>query len=154
MDYFDYEPDSNLKYLIIGNPPFGKCCSLAIYFFNKSAEFADIIAFILPRTFKRVSVQNRLNLNFHLVYSKDLPLKPCFEPKMSAKCCFQIWKRQINKRKKVVYDKTHSDFNFIKLGLKDKNNQPTPPKPADFVIKAYGANCGQIVGSLRPKSWH
>ena len=47
---------------------------------------------------------------------------------------------------------------MIKLGPKDKNNQPTPPKTADFVIKAYGANCGQIIdknlSSLRPKSWH
>lgn len=40
--------------VVVGNPPFGKNSSLAIQFFNKAAEFARIIAFILPRTFKKV----------------------------------------------------------------------------------------------------
>ena len=81
--------------MVIGNPPFGKISSFAVRFFNKSAEYAEVIAFIVPRTFKRVSVQNRLNLNFHLIYNEDLPMKPCcFEPKMGAKCCFQIWKKK------------------------------------------------------------
>lgn len=46
----------------------------------------------------------------------------------------------------------------VKLGEKDNNCQPTPPVGADFVIKAYGSNCGEIVtkklDKLRPKSWH
>ena len=159
QNYFDYEPISNKKYLVVGNPPFGKISSIAIDFFNKSAEFADTIAFILPRTFKRVSVQNQLNRYFHLVYSDDIPLKPCcFSPKMSAKCAFQIWKKKNEKRKLVVYDKQHVDFAFLKFGEKDKNNQPTPPENADFAIKAYGSHCGEIVDEhlekLRPKSWH
>lgn len=158
MDFFDYKPIKNKKYIIIGNPPFGKVCSLAVKFFNKSAEFADCIAFIIPRTFKRVSIQNKLNLNFELIYNKDLPVNCCFTPMMSAKCCFQIWKRTENKRPIVIYDKTHEDFEFIKHGPKDENNQPTPPKNADFAIKAYGCNCGEIVeenlNKLRPKSWH
>lgn len=33
--------------LTIGNPPFGKSCALAIEFFNKSAQFSSIIAFIV-----------------------------------------------------------------------------------------------------------
>jgi len=159
MDYFDFRPDYTKKYMVIGNPPFGKISSIAVKFFNKSAEFADIIAFIIPRTFKRVSLQNKLDFNFHLVYNEDLPLKPCcFEPKMNAKCCFQIWKKSDILRKPVVYDKTHPDFSFLKLGPKDEKNQPTPPTNADFVVKAYGSNCGEIVETnlqnLRPKSWH
>jgi len=159
MNYFDFLPNDKYKYIVVGNPPFGKISSLAVKFFNKSAEYADVIAFIIPRTFKRVSIQNNLNLSFHLIYNEDLPVTPCsFEPKMSSKCCFQIWKKQDIPRKLTVYDKTHPDFNFVKLGPKDKNNQPTPPKGADFVIKAYGANCGTIIetnlNNLRPKSWH
>ena len=53
--------------LTIGNPPFGKNSSLAISFFNKAAEFSDIIAFILPQTFSKDSVKNRLNLSFFLI---------------------------------------------------------------------------------------
>jgi hypothetical protein len=86
-----FKPKENKKYLIIGNPPFGKSSSIAIKFFNKAALFSECIAFILPRTFKRISIQNRLDLNFSLIYTKDLPVKPCcFIPKMEAKCCFQI----------------------------------------------------------------
>ena len=73
-------------------------------------------------------------------------------------CCFQIWIKKETKRDKIIYDKMHSDFNFLKYGPKDKNNQPTPPQNCDFVIKAYGGNCGEIIDTelhlLRPKSWH
>jgi hypothetical protein len=159
MDFFDFKYIVNKKYATVGNPPFGRVSSVAIKFFNKSAEYSDIIAFIIPRTFKRVSVQNKLNMDFHLIYNEDLPLNPCcFEPKMDAKCCFQIWIRKEIKRVKVVYDKSHPDFSFMKHGPKDKKNQPTPPVYSDFAMKAYGSNCGEIIDSnlqsLRPKSWH
>lgn len=159
MDYFDFIPNKQKKYIVVGNPPFGKICSTAIKFFNKSCEFAEVIAFIIPRTFKRTSVQNKLNFNFHLIYNEDLPMKPCcFTPKMNAKCCFQIWMKKNIKRKMIVYDSTHPDFEFLKLGPKDEKKQPTPPLDADFVIKAYGSNCGELkcenLKSLRPKSWH
>lgn len=159
MNYFDFLPLENKKYIVVGNPPFGKISSLAVKFFNKSSEFADIIAFIIPRTFKRVSIQNKLSLNFKLIYNQDLPLKPCcFIPKMDAKCCFQIWKKEKIPREIVKYDKSHPDFNFLKLGPKDNKNQPTPPLGADFVMKAYGSNCGKLkyddLENLRPKSWH
>lgn len=159
MNYMDFIANKNKSYLIVGNPPFGKNSSSAIKFFNKSAEYCMCIAFILPRTFKRVSIQNQLDLNFHLQYNYDLPLKPCcFYPNMNAKCSFQIWIRKDEKRIPVVYDKVHKDFSFLKLGPKDINNQPTPPNNADFAVKAYGSNCGNIVSTnldkLRPKSWH
>ena len=36
------------------------------------------------------------------------------------------------------------------------NGQPTPPDGVDFVMKAYGSNCGEIkdldLHDLRPKS--
>jgi hypothetical protein len=90
-DFFEWVPEPDIRYLVVGNPPFGRVSSLAIRFFEKSAEFADVIAFLIPRTFRRVSVQNKLDLNFHLVYDEELPVLPCcFEPKMAAKCCFQI----------------------------------------------------------------
>tara|TARA_B100000902_G_scaffold96638_2_gene99300 strand:- start:5845 stop:6651 length:807 start_codon:yes stop_codon:yes gene_type:complete len=158
QDFLSYTP-TNQSYICIGNPPFGRVSSLAIKFFNKCAQFSDCIAFIIPRTFNKVSVQNKLNLNFILQYSEDLPLNPCcFTPKMSAKCCFQIWIRSSTPRQMVVYNKTHPDFDFIPYGKKDNNNQPTPPQGADFAIRAYGGECGQIVDqglqNLRPKSWH
>lgn len=102
MDFLkDYKPHKNDNYLIVRNPPFGRISSIAIKFFNKCADFGECIGFIVPRTFKRISIQNKLNLYFHLVYSEDLPLEPCcFRPKMSAKCCFQIWIKKLNHEKK------------------------------------------------------
>ena len=62
MDFFDYKPPEDKKnILVIGNPPFGKISSIAIKFFNHSANWSNIIAFIIPKTFRRPSVQNRLN---------------------------------------------------------------------------------------------
>jgi len=159
QDYFSFVPEQNQKYIVVGNPPFGRVCRTAVRFFNHSAAFADCIAFIIPRTFKRTSVQNRLSLDFRLEFNEDLPLRPCcFTPAMGAKCCFQIWKRTTVPRQKIVMPSTHPDFTFIKYGPKDHRNQPTPPTGADFVMKAYGSNCGTLVTDglqhLRPKSWH
>ena len=159
QDFFEYIPQANKRYITIGNPPFGKVCSLAIRFFNKAAEFSDIIAFIIPRTFKRVSVQNKLNLNFHLLYNKDLSLKPCcFEPAMNAKCCFQIWVKKDYKRIPIIFSDLCNDFEILNYGPKDSKNQPTPPTNADFAVLAYGGQVGRIVKSglenLRPKSYH
>ena len=99
-DFFTYMPPEDCKnVLVIGNPPFGKVSSLAISFFNHASKWANVIAFIVPRTFRRTSVQNRLNLNFNLIYDEELPTKPCcFKPKMAVKCCFQIWKKNKTKR--------------------------------------------------------
>jgi hypothetical protein len=95
-DFFDYETDKkNDRILVIGNPPFGKNCSLAVKFFNHASLWADTIAFIIPRTFRRESIQNRLNLEFHLVLDEEIPVKPCsFTPPMMVKCCFQIWEKK------------------------------------------------------------
>ena len=159
IDFFDWEPQTDKKYIVVGNPPFGRISSLAVKFFQKSTEFAEVIAFLVPRTFRRVSVQNKLSLDFHLVYDEEMPLKPCcFEPEMSVKCCFQIWEKRDVKRKKTVLTKACKDWEFLSFGPLDDNGQPTPPDGASFVLRAYGGKCGEIVSdgleSLRPKSWH
>lgn len=159
MDFYDYIPEVKNNILVIGNPPFGRVSSGAIKFFNHASKWADMIAFIVPRTFRRIAIQNKLNLHFHLVHDIDIPLKPCsFTPKMMAKCCFQIWKKKSLKRKIIKLKMKHSDWDFLPFGKKDKNNQPTPPTGADFALLAYGGKCGRIVTDdlqeLRPKSWH
>lgn len=56
----DLWPDTD-KIAVVGNPPFGKNSSLVVKFFNRAAERADTIAFIVPRTFRKHSVHRRLN---------------------------------------------------------------------------------------------
>ena len=160
QDFFTYSPSKDCNHiLVVGNPPFGRVSSLAIKFFNYASNWSNVIAFILPRTFRRVSVQNKLNLNFHLIYDEEIPMDPCsFYPEMKAKCCFQIWKRKDIKRNLVELSTIHDDWNFLGLGPKDEKGQPTPPEGADFALRAYGGKWGEIVEtnleSLRPKSWH
>ena len=162
QDYLTYIPPPTAHPIhIVGNPPFGRVSSLAIKFFNHSAQFADTIAFIVPRTFRRTSVQNKLSLNFKLVADIDIPITPCaFEPPMMAKCCFQIWVKSDVARCIINTPTKHIDWEFVDFGPLDINGQPTPPQSADFAMKAYGGKCGVIecdkvkLMTLRPKSWH
>lgn len=77
----------------LGNPPFGKNSSLAVKFFNSAAKYSDVIAFILPLTFSKPSIVNRLDKHFHLVHFEELP-KDSFIYKGKAKnvsCGFYIY---------------------------------------------------------------
>jgi hypothetical protein len=160
QDFLTYNPPSDLsKILVVGNPPFGRSCSLAIKFFNHASKWADVIAFIIPRTFRRVSVHNKLNMNFHLVFDEEIPKSPCsFSPPMMAKCCFQIWEKKETKRAVIKLPTTHDDWDFMGLGPKDAKGQPTHPNGSDFAMRAYGGKCGEIVDAgletLCPKNCH
>lgn len=166
QDFFDFAPGSRHggscaggRVLVIGNPPFGRVSSTAIKFFNHAAAWAHVIAFIVPRTFRKVSLQNRLHPSFHLIHDEDTPTNPCcFTPKMMAKCCFQIWEKRDAVRPKVRLPTTHEHWKFLDYGPKDAQGQPTPPQGADFALRAYGGKIGEIracdLHTLRPKSWH
>ena len=136
QDFFTYTPLNKKNILVIGNPPFGKVSSLAIKFFNHAAQWANVIAFIIPRTFRRPSVQNKLNEQFHLIYDEEVPSKPCcFFPQMMVKCCFQIWQKQNIKRKFIDLPTKHKDWEFLAFGPLDKNGQPTPPTGAEHLLR-------------------
>ena len=160
QDYLDYTPPTGKqKIFVVGNPPFGRVSSLAVRFFNHSAKWASAIAFIVPRTFRRISLQNRLDTRFHLLHDNDIPSTPCsFSPHMNVKCCFQIWEARETPRTVIDLPTRHPDWEFIPHGPLDAKKQPTVPKGVDFAVLAYGAECGKIVQSnldvLRPKSWH
>lgn len=158
-DFLTYEIDQYKQFvLVIGNPPFGRVSSLAIKFFNHAATFASVIAFIIPKTFRRISVQNKLNKHFHLIHDENIPMKPCsFNPPMNVKCCYQIWEFRDIIREEIKLTCVHDDWTFLSFGPKDDKKQPTVPPNADFAIRAYGGKCGEIareLTKLRPKSWH
>lgn len=160
QDFFTYSPPPDkTNILVIGNPPFGKISSIAVKFFNHAAQWANVIAFIVPRTFRKTSIQNKLNRHFHLKHDEDVPCKPCcFSPPMAVKCCFQIWEKKNVCRQIVDLPTSHPHWRFLPLGEKDERGQPTPPLNADFALRAYGGKIGEIKRSelqlLRPKSWH
>lgn len=83
--------------LVIGNPPFGKQASLASKFFNKCASYdiVDTIAMVLPKSFKKISIQKRLDRHFDIVIQKDLPsFSFLFDNNpYDVPCIVQIWNR-------------------------------------------------------------
>ena len=70
---------------------------LRLSFFNHAASFqgTEIIAFILPKTFRKYSVQNRLNSNFTLLKDFELPKNSFLlnGAEYDVPCIFQIWQK-------------------------------------------------------------
>ncbi len=133
-NFFDVVIGKNT--LILGNPPFGFSSSLAIKFFNHAAkQEAKLIAFILPRTFKKDSVKNKLNLNYKLMYEEDCPSNIfLLEGKSyNVPCVFQVWAYTNEKRK--IED----------WSIDNKWIEYTTPDRADFCLRRVGGRAGKIL---------
>lgn len=118
--------------LVVGNPPFGTSGSLAYSFIVASMEFANTVAFILPKGFKKDSMKNRIPLNFELSYEIDLPENSftLHGDDYSVPCVFQVWHKSENLRTKILYRTTTELFEFVN---KDE---------ADFRIQRVGGKAG------------
>ena len=104
------------RILVIGNPPFGRGGNKAIKFINKSAEFADTVAFILPRSFRKASLQRKINKNFWLIKDVDLFEEPCFIFKGEdyfAPCVFQVWEKRTEERNITVKKVEPVGFSYV-----------------------------------------
>ncbi len=123
--------------ITISNPPFGRNNSLSIPFFNKAAQHSDYIAFIVPRSWRKWSVINRLNRNFHLIHDENLSIDYVDEQgkmvwqKARLNTCFQIWQRRDELRELVKV----TDHQLVtKVG----------PEEADVAITVFGYGCGKV----------
>lgn len=123
----------NQKIHIIGNPPFGRQSSLAIKFIKKSVEYCDTISFILPKSFKKDSLQKHFPLNFHMIYEYDLPVNSFLvdNKKHDVPCVFQIWvkkdtlrkvpEKMVPKKYKFVKKTEIHDISFRRVGINAGN---------------------------------
>ena len=123
--------------LTISNPPFGRNNSLSIPFFNKAAEHSEFICFIVPRSWRKWSVINRLDRRFHLVADHDILIDYVDETgerlskRTSLSTCFQIWQRRSELRPLIkVRD----------LGIVEKCG----PAEADVALTIFGFGCGKV----------
>lgn len=75
QNWLDFEETrvAGRRVLVIGNPPFGQQNNLAVAFMNHAARFADVVAFVLPISFKKASVQARLDPHLHLARELAIP---------------------------------------------------------------------------------
>jgi len=138
-DFLAINPELNdlSKAITISNPPFGRNNSLSIPFFNLAAKHSDVIAFIVPRSWRKWSVINRLDRNFELVSDKDLQIDYVDEigssiwQKNNLNTCFQIWRRSEKLRPLIrVHD----------AGLIER----ATPQTADVALTCFGFSCGKV----------
>lgn len=123
-----------LSSIVVGNPPFGFSCSTAIKFFNHSAKNrAKIIAFIVPKTFKKISIHQKLHSKYHLEFQEDLPKNSFLVNGLPyhVPCVFQIWNRETYDRPYVGNPPEHIKF-------VSKEN-------AQFSIRRVGGRAGKIL---------
>lgn len=95
-NFLDWTPTTQKKRIFFGNPPFGRQGSLAKSFIKHASQYADIIAFILPRSFVKPSMSRAFPLQFHCIYSEELE-KNAFEVnsvEYNVPCVFQIWEKK------------------------------------------------------------
>jgi len=129
-DFLTWGPSSETKRLFFGNPPFGKQGSLAKSFIQHSAKYAEVIAFILPKSFLKPSMSRAFPSKFHCILEKELP-KDSFEVNSVAydvPCVFQIWQKKSDDRLKPVsikeagfqYTKSSEDYHlaFRRVGAR------------------------------------
>jgi len=137
MDFFDWKYPIDKKILTIGNPPFGKNSSLAIRFFNHAGNFSSAIAFVIPRTFRKASVINRLHKNYHLIHDEDVPSNSFIfeDSSYDVPCCSQIWIKKEEERERII---------TYKLSMVKEWWEVVPPLSSDFSIQRVGARAGLI----------
>ena len=130
--------------ITISNPPFGRNNSLSIPFFNKAADHSEYICFIVPRSWRKWSVINRLDKRFHLVADHDIQVdyEDASGKKLSERndlrTCFQIWQRKPTLRPK---------YSVEDHGLIEK----TTAANADVALTIFGFGCGKVLTDFERK---
>ena len=145
QDWFDYKFDKPYrKVLVIGNPPFGNQSSLAMKFIKKCDELEiDTIAFILTKSFKKETTQNKIPLNYNLTYQSDLNDNSFLLDGKDYKVpsVFQIWKRTTERRTIIKKSTKSKYFDFVK-----KEDNP------DISFRRVGFYAGTIYDDIKNKS--
>jgi predicted RNA methylase len=146
-NFLEWEPkhiDRN-SVLVIGNPPFGQQCSLALKFIKHSTKFASTIAFILPKSFKKDSIQSKIPLHYHLVLEQDLDDKSYVlnGKEYSVPSVFQIWKENLEVKR--LQKKT--------VSLPNEYKWTRIVNDANIAIRRVGVNAGKAFeDALQTKS--
>ena len=132
---------SNL--ITISNPPFGRANSLSKKFFNHASKNSKMVCFLIPKSWRKWSVQNSLDLDFHLILDEELPNDcfyklddPDFQDKKTLTTLFQVWERRDYKREKI---------NIIDKGYITKVKQDEQGlRTANVAITLFGYSCGKV----------
>ncbi|MDR8057678.1 Eco57I restriction-modification methylase domain-containing protein [Burkholderia cenocepacia] len=135
-DFLSWTPPAgdDRPLVVVGNPPFKH----DVAFFNRCAELgAERIAFIVPRSWQKPSVQNQLDRAFHLAHEEVLPLDAFIFEGQPAEVptVFQVWERRDEQRPLTVLPTKHADFAFVPYAQRHT---------ADFAIQRVGVHAGRV----------
>lgn len=138
MDFLQSETIFDGKHpaiVVIGNPPFGRNASTAVRFFNHAASHADEISLIVPRTFRKMSLQKRLHANFHLLADHDVERYAFVREgrRHDVPCAWQVWQRCSESRPVPVPPAVDHLIDY------------TNPDDAGFAMRRVGFYAGRII---------
>jgi hypothetical protein len=138
--------DATSQRIFFGNPPFGRQSSLARRFIQRAAQLnAQWIAFILPRSFEKPSLQKHVPTIYHLRLSQRLDANSFIvnQKAYDVPCVFQVWERQAESRAPVPTVEPVG-FSYVKY-----------TEPHDIAIRRVGVNAGSAFlsgGTFSPQS--
>jgi hypothetical protein len=144
QDYLKLDINYLWGRLIIGNPPYGRCLSLAQKFYKKSVELGDYISFILPIS----QLNNTQSMyEFDLIYSEDLEKNTYTD--RTLHCCLNIYKRpnsgELNK-------KTLNKLKDVTIVRQDSKKYNSIDK-YDFLMSCFGASAGKLINTYDSKEY-
>ena len=128
----------------VSNPPFGRNNALSIPFFNKAAEYSDLIVFIVPRSWRKWTVQNKLDRRFTLVREDDLNINyvdasgETLSKNKYLRTCVQYWKKS-DVLRDLVYVRD--------MGIIEKCKY----QEADASLTLFGYGCGTVKTEFEKK---
>jgi hypothetical protein len=133
--------------VFFGNPPFGRQAATARRFIGRAAELgAKWIAFILPLSFEKPSMEKAFPLIYHRRLSFRLNTYAFIvngEPH-DVPCVFQVWERMAEPRT-VAVAITPNNFEFVKSTVAH-----------DIVVRRVGVYAGRafLAGGLHSPQSH
>lgn len=148
QDFLEFN-STKFDHVFVGNPPFGRACSLAIKIFNHCAKFGKIIGFIVPKSFNKISIQDQLNLNFRLRWKFDCPSLSFQDHEKThftggvLQTEFQIWELDLAHPRDKRQGYRSKTFSFVK---KDDSY--------DVAFRTHGSGCGKVLpaGDYNPRT--
>ncbi len=121
----------------IGNPPFGRQSSLAKKFIKHicNCDKSESISFILPRSFKKNSLQRIFPLNWHLIHENDIEENAFLvnDTEYDVPCVFQIWIKKETERE-LPEIQIPIGYQFVKESLKGR-----------YALRRVGVYAGKLI---------
>jgi len=126
--------------LILTNPPFGRAGSLAGKILAKATKECNRVAFILPASFQKISLLDRIPTTHHLIFNQSLPNQNFILPDGTTRkvlTVFQLWEQRHAPRPKLG-----------KIAPYRSYTERVSPEEAEFAFRTQGASAGKVLDGL------